>query len=210
MLLIWGKRSYGAVNKVGSTSVKTVFGHFWYLPLFPMTSYYVDSDNDGAFELNSINWRSVLCGYVRVWAPVILVFSYFAFSGNDAETESKVISGLLMFAAVAAVIASYLLDKKIVNPQDVQVRNLMARHFGVAVDPYACATSLQMEIDEKMRGASAVHLDESWYKRTLDDAFSPAESVELALLRARCDQHDKALQQTALQKLTAPATPSFK
>jgi hypothetical protein len=210
MLLIWGKRSYGAVSKVGTISVKTVFGHFWYLPLFPMTSYYVDSSNDGAFELNSINWRSVLCGYVRVWAPVALVFSCFAFSGDDVETESKVISGLLMFAAVAAFIASYVLDRKLVNPQDVQVRKLMARHFGVAVDPYACATSLQMEIDERMRAGSAMQLDDAWYKRALDDAFSPAENVELALLRARCDQHDRPLQQTALQKLTAPAAPSFK
>ena len=41
MLCIWGKRSYGSVQSVGNTSVKTVFGHFWYLPLFPMASYYV-------------------------------------------------------------------------------------------------------------------------------------------------------------------------
>lgn len=208
-MLVWGKRSYGAVNKVGNISVKTVFGHIWFLPLFPMTSYYVDSRNDGAFELNSINWRSVACGYVRMWAPVLLVFSFFAYSGDEVETSTRIISGLLMFAAAAAIIASYVLDKKLVNPHDVQVRKLMDRHFGVALDPYVCATSLQMEIDAKMRGWSTTELDESWYKRTLGDAFSPAENVELALLRARCDQHDKPLQQTALQKLTAPAKPTF-
>ena len=205
MIFVWGKRSYGAVDKVGNVAVKTVFGHLWYLPLFPMTSYYVDTKTDAAFELNSINWRSVLCGYIRVWAPLVLIGSLFGF--QEADGNGKIFSGVLMFAAAAAVIASYVLDKKIVDAQAVQVSHLMERHFGVALDPYRCATSLQNEIDAKMRQTSPQNLEESWYKRTLADLFSPSENVELALLRARCDQHDKPLQQTALQKL--PAAPAF-
>ena len=42
-------------------------------------------------------------------------------------------SDLLIFAAAAAVIASYVLDKKIVDARTVQVRHLMERHFGVAL-----------------------------------------------------------------------------
>jgi hypothetical protein len=204
MIFIWGKRTYGAVNKVGNVAVKTTFGHLWYLPLFPMTSYYIDTKTDAAFELNSINWRSVLCGYVRVWAPLALLIALAMFQKPD-EDGSRILPGLVMFAAAAAIIASYVLDKKMVDAQAVQVRNMMDRHFGVAVDPYRCASSLQMEIDERMRSTSGEHLDESWYKRALGDHFSPAEKTELALLRARCDQHDKALQQTALQKLPATA-----
>ena len=205
MFFVWGKRTYGAVDKVGNIAVKTVFGHLWYLPLFPMTSYYVHTKTDAAFELNSINWRSVLCGYVRVWGPLVLLVSLFGF--QEAEGNGKLMSGLLIFAAVAAMIASYVLDKKIVDAQAVQVRHLMERHFGVALDPYQCAASLHNEIDAKMRQTSPQNLEESWYERTLADLFSPAENVELALLRARCDQHDKPLQQTALQKL--PAAPAF-
>ncbi len=201
MIFVWGKRSYGAVNKVGDVAVKTMFGHLWYLPLFPMTSFYVDTKTDAAFELNRINWRSVLCGYIRVWAPVVLVFAGFEFMRPNDDGGAHVLSALLMFATAAAIIASYVLDKKMVDAQTVQVRQLMERHFGLALDPYECASSLQREIDAKMRETSATQLDESWYKRTLNDAFSPADKVELALLRARCDQHDKELQKTALQKL---------
>ncbi|WP_157778805.1 hypothetical protein [Massilia violaceinigra] len=199
MLIVWGKRTYGAVHKVGDTSVKTVFGHLWYLPLFPMSSHYVDGKTGASFELNNMNVRSVLCGYMRVWLPV--VFLFFLMSFQARHTGIKVFSGLAMFLMVALVIGSYIFDKKVVSPSTVQVRNMMKRHFGVAVDPYQCLTSLQMEIDERMRAHSSDSLDAFWYKNLLNAPASRPEIVELAVLRARCDQHDQPLQQLALQKL---------
>ena len=200
MIFVWGKRSYGAVNKVGNVSVKTIFGHLWYLPLFPMSSYYFVAGTENAFELKRINWRSVFCGYVRVWAPVVFLFTLIGMQGAQQE-GGKVVAGVLMAAAVAAFVASYVLDKKYTDHDVAKVRDLMERHFGVAVDPYECASSLQQEINGKMQSISATQIEEHWYKRTLNDAFSPAAHVELALLRARCDQHDAPLQGTALQKL---------
>lgn len=182
MIFVWGKRSYGAVNKVGNVSVKTMFGHLWYLPLFPMTSYYFVEGSESAFALKRINWRSVFCGYVRVWAPIVFLFTLIGMRSAHVE-GGKIAAGVMLFATAAAFIASYVLDKKFADKDGAQVRDLMQRHFGVAVDPYECASSLLSEINQKMQSLSAAQLEEHWYKRTLGDAFSPAGHVELALLR---------------------------
>ena len=200
MIFVWGKRSYGAVNKVGNVAVKTMFGHLWYLPLFPMSSYYFVAGTENAFQLKLINWRSVFCGYVRVWAPVLFAFTMIGVVGAKQD-GGKLVASVILLAAAAAFIASYFLDQKYLDKDVAEVRDLMERNFGIAVDPYECATSLQMEINQKMQSLSATQLEEHWYKRTLNDPFSPASHVELALLRARCDQHDAPLQGTALQRL---------
>ncbi|MCY0912777.1 hypothetical protein OTB17_13960 [Massilia sp. H27-R4] len=204
MLIVWGKRTYGAVHKVGDTSVKTVFGHLWYLPLFPMSSHYVDGKTGASFELNGMNGRSVLCGYLRVWLPLVFVSFLMGFQADHSGV--KMFSGLAMFLMAALVIGSYVFDKKVISPSTVQVRSMMKRHFGVAVDPYECLTSLQMEIDERMRAHSTGSLDAFWYKNLLNSPSAQPEIVELAVLRAHCDQHDKPLQQLALRKLPGVRT----
>lgn len=201
-MIIWGKRTYGAVNKVGDIAVKTVFGHLYFLPLLPMASYYVNRKTDESYEMNCIDWRSVLMGYVRVYGPIVALL--FALAANHSEpVGDKVFQGLVALVAAAAVIASYVLDKKMVKREDTQVRQMMDRHFGVAIDPYACLTNMHMAIDERMQALNAAPVEHSWYKRTMGDLFSPRQNVELALLRARCDQQDKPLQETALKMLRA-------
>jgi hypothetical protein len=204
MICVWGKRSYGAVNKVGDVVVKTTFGHLWYLPLFPMRSYYFVAGVVSAFELKRIDWRSVLCGYVRGWVPVFFISTLIGLLGAQ-ETGGKVAAAVLLTASLAAFIGSYLLDKKYVDQDSAKVRALMERHFSVALDPYECANNLQGEINEKMQSLSVEPLDESWYKRALNDPFGQPAHIDLALLRARCDQHDEALQGVALRKLKGRA-----
>lgn len=198
MLFIWGKRSYGSVDRVGNAAIKTVFGHFWYLPLFPMTSYYVDLKSKAAFELNRIHRRSALFGYLRPWLAVSFVILLL----NQQDKLQQFRPGMLAMALILiAFIGSYLLDKKLRDPRIGQLRTIMERHFGVALDPYACLVSLQMEINEKMQASSAGQLDDAWHTHVLKDIFSDKQSVELAILRARCDQHDKPLQKLAFDAL---------
>jgi hypothetical protein len=200
MFIIWGKRTYGAVHKVGTTSVKTVFGHLYYLPLVPMSSHYVDFKTGSSYELTSMNGRSIVCGYARVWMPLALLIALIAFDIVDGVL-GKVLCGFIMAAAAAAWIASFVFDKKVVLKESAQVREMMHRHFGVALDPYHCQASLQADIDERARAQQSGPLDLAWYKHTLDDAVSQPHLVEMAVLRARCDRHDKALQTLALQRL---------
>ncbi len=201
MIFIWGKRSYGSVRRVGNVSVKTVFGHLWYLPLFPMKSYYCDSAKDGAaFELNGIHWGSVLSAYIRVWLTLAVVVMGFSYKvererGGGALNLAVVIIGTLL------VLGSYLADRKLIKTPTAALRLLMQRHFGLALDPHECLSNLSMEIDRKMQARHEATQSPSWYKLVLADAFAPRDALELAVLRARCDQQDATLQLSALQRL---------
>ncbi|NHZ63370.1 hypothetical protein [Massilia genomosp. 1] len=200
MFIIWGKRAYGAVHKVGTTSVQTVFGHLYYLPLIPMSSHYVDFKTGSYYQLNNLDGRSILCGYLRIWMPLAFVIALVAFDMLD-NTASKVLCGLIMALSAVAGIGSFIFDKKVVRHESAQVREIMHRHFGVALDPYHCQASLQAEIEDRVRAHSDEPLDVFWYKSTLDDAVSQPHLVDMAVLRARCDRHDKPLQARALQRL---------
>lgn len=200
MLLVWGKRTYGATDKVGLVSVKTVFGHLWYLPLFPMTSYYVVAKSGKAFELNGIRWSSALFGYLRIWGAI---FSILAFLHAQNLSSGAIPAYTLSAALAAAIAASYFYDKKMQRDEVRQLRLSMERNFGVALDPYECLESFQQEITAKAQQDSTVPLHEDWHKQTIRDLFSDKRQLELALLRARCDRHDHALQQEVFQRLAA-------
>jgi hypothetical protein len=204
MIFVWGKRTYGSVQRVGNISVKTVFGHLWYLPLFPMTSYYIEHKTNAAYELNSLNWRSVLSGYLRVWLQVA-IFVAFIVMRDPVSDGIRPASIAVIIAGLAALIGTYLYDKKSTAHDVVKLREIMQQHFGVALDPYQCLTSLQNEIDQKNQTASIEPLDASWYKAAIKDAFTSRQTLELALLRARCDQHDEPLQQLVLEKVRRAA-----
>lgn len=205
MLLVWGKRTYGATDKVGLVSVKTVFGHLWYLPLFPMTSYYVEAKSGKAFELNQIRWRSAILGYLRIWGGLCAIIA-FLYARNDGSAALPAYA--LSAVMVAAIAASYFYDKK---PQRNKVRLLrlsMEKNFGVALDPYECLENFQQAITAKAQQNSAEPLDDDWHKQTIRDLFSDKHQLELALLRARCEQHDQALQQEVFQRLGASTRPT--
>ncbi|WP_028102852.1 hypothetical protein [Pseudoduganella violaceinigra] len=203
MLLIWGKRMYGAADKVGSVSVKTIFGHFWYIPLFPMTSYYVETKTDRVFELNGIRWLSVLFAYLRGWGTVVALFALIQIASRDSDAALPTYA--LIAAMAALVAASYFFDKKIQREEVRKLRQLMDKHFGLALDPYECLVSLEQEITARARDNAATPLEEDWYKRIVRDRLSDQRLLELAMLRARCDQHDKALQQEVLGRLAGPS-----
>ena len=100
------------MKKVGTVSVKTVFGHLYFLPLIPMGSYYVDKKNDAAFELNSLNLRSITCGYLRVWGPAVAMLSLLLLQAPDGSGVQPLAAvGLLL--GVAGLLASYIFDKKV-------------------------------------------------------------------------------------------------
>ncbi|MQA23750.1 hypothetical protein [Rugamonas rivuli] len=201
MLFIWGKRSYGSVQSVGNTSVKTVFGHFWYLPLFPMASYYVESNSKACYKLNGFNWRSVLFGYLRVWLPLIAAIALFMTYAGDGS----LLVGAVAALCIAAFVSTYIYDKKSREQDVAKLREMMQRHFGVAIDPYACLDNLQAEIDQKSQAGTTESLEANWYKSAIKDAFASKQTQELALLRARCDQQDQPLQQQVLEKVARAA-----
>lgn len=52
-----------------------------------------------------------------------------------------------------------------------------------------------------MQATSIRRLDDAWHTQVLKDPFAYKHSVERAMLRARCDQHNKPLQKPVFDHL---------
>lgn len=51
---------------------------------------------------------------------------------------TRAMPAMALILMLMVFIASYLLDKKLRDPQVGKLRNLMQSYFGVALDPHAC------------------------------------------------------------------------
>jgi hypothetical protein len=72
MILIWGTRHYGRVDRYGDQFLATKFAHLWFLPLFPLQSMWVTGDTGDGYRGHRVrlSGRSVVAGYLRVWGVV--------------------------------------------------------------------------------------------------------------------------------------------
>ena len=58
-----------------------------------------------------------------------------------------------------------------------------------------------MEINARVQAQRGAFQEEHWYREALTDLTIPRNETELAILRARCEQHDKPVQALALEAL---------
>ncbi|MEO8551386.1 MAG: hypothetical protein ABI678_15515 [Kofleriaceae bacterium] len=74
MLIIYGRRAYGRVDAHGGEYAHTTFAHLWYMPLFPIQSYWITQEGDAplGFEIG-FHGRSVMTAYLRMWAPLVAI-----------------------------------------------------------------------------------------------------------------------------------------
>lgn len=69
-MIVFGMRHYGKVDEIeGLGYVKTRFAHIWFLPLLPLGSMFVTSEEgDGVRGLQiGLSGRSVLAAWSRTW-----------------------------------------------------------------------------------------------------------------------------------------------
>jgi hypothetical protein len=69
-MIIWGKSLYGSVDKVqGAFTVRTLFGHIYYIPLIPIESWLVFEGSTSkqwrGIKLPGLHWRSVGFAWAR-------------------------------------------------------------------------------------------------------------------------------------------------
>ncbi len=113
MIVIYGSRMYGKIDRCGRTFIATLFAHIYWLPLFPLGSKLVLEENgDGTYRFIAagLNWRSVLAAYLRTWGvlgaiaavftTVPLAMSQFDSNGEVLEMLATVFSVLVCVAAV--------------------------------------------------------------------------------------------------------------
>ncbi|MBL0695919.1 hypothetical protein [Comamonas sp. JC664] len=111
-MIIWGTRLFGKVDAVpGLGYVATKFGHINFVPLIPLESWLVMSEEGNGWRGQAIpfSWKSVLVAWGRVALIVASVVTFFAglgrHGGNGLHASWPV--WMLTLLCIAAIIASY-------------------------------------------------------------------------------------------------------
>ena len=65
VIVIFGHRTYGAVDEQGGEYAVTKFAHVYYLPIFPTGSVWMTGPETGI--PTPLNFKSIAAGYLRTW-----------------------------------------------------------------------------------------------------------------------------------------------
>ncbi|MEO8845688.1 MAG: hypothetical protein ABI591_10795 [Kofleriaceae bacterium] len=75
MVIVYGHRAYGRVERHGGQFAQTKFAHIYYMPLFPTGSFWVtgqDRSGTRGFPIR-LHGKSVLATYLRMWGPIAAI-----------------------------------------------------------------------------------------------------------------------------------------
>jgi hypothetical protein len=75
MIVIYGTRFYGEVDRHGGQRQLTRFFHIYYVPIIPVGTLWVTRDLDEGYSGHAIamSGRSVVAGYARIWGPLAAI-----------------------------------------------------------------------------------------------------------------------------------------
>lgn len=101
MIVVWGSRFYGKVDKVpGLFHVATRFGHVYYLPIIPMRSYVILGDDAGRGVKIPLSARSI---FIAWGCAVSLVIGAIAMIMTLVSLNSWHPDGWIVPATIGAV-----------------------------------------------------------------------------------------------------------
>ncbi len=110
MVLIWGSKLYGKTDAVpGLFHVATKFGHLWYIPLIPTSTFLVLSeDGDGWRGLDlPMSGKSILLAWIRTAAflgtIIACVASIPLITDPMHPIGTKITAGAFILAGIAAI-----------------------------------------------------------------------------------------------------------
>lgn len=102
MIVIWGQRMYGRVDRMGGSHVATRFFHLYYVPLIPLSSWLVLEEKDEGQFLGlqvPLQLRSVAMAWMRVASILLLGVA----AWNVVERINSPFAGLADGVAWAAI-----------------------------------------------------------------------------------------------------------
>ncbi len=110
MVIIWGQRMYGRVDRYAGAHVSTRFFHLYYVPLIPLSSWLVlGANDDDSFQGIQVplQLRSVALAWTRVASVVAgvgaIAAAVSAFGGHHASSTSAVVGAVIYLAAAIAL-----------------------------------------------------------------------------------------------------------
>jgi hypothetical protein len=165
MIIVYGTRMYGRIDRCGPTFLGTRFFHIWYVPLIPVGTHLVFNEEDDGFRglPTGLSGRSVLAAYMRVWGVVGSILAVIALIGgisDAARTDdlgvmivSALVYGFGALLALGFTLAGFLFIGKL-STEDKQRRAIYAQYTGTYADP-ADLGDARMEIRQQILGAFA-------------------------------------------------------
>src|SRR5512133_3356729 len=78
MVIIYGRRSFGRIEAHGGEHAQTSFVHVYYMPIVPISSFWVTQDLGTAvrgFEIRA-SGKSILAAYLRSWGPIAALIAF--------------------------------------------------------------------------------------------------------------------------------------
>ena len=142
MLIVWGERLYGAVDRVpGVLHVATSFGHAYYFPAVPGKTYIVVEPKENGEQRKYIpierNAKSVMFAYLRALALVAGFFLTFLggirfmmlYSAYGTSTNQLIGASLIPLAGLACLIGVLISIKMAIADKDRAIQ--LARQAGI-------------------------------------------------------------------------------
>jgi len=100
MILVYGFRNYGCIDKSADQYAVTEFVHLFFLPIVPIESLWMEGEESRhAIRLHG---RSVVAGYLRVWGPLVAIACVLA-----AEAWASATHVAIAIAAAAAALTAW-------------------------------------------------------------------------------------------------------
>jgi len=142
MLIVWGERLYGAVDRVpGVLHVATSFGHAYYFPAVPGKTYIVVEPKENGEQRKYIpierNAKSVMFAYLRALALVVAFFLTFLggirfmllYSTYGTSTNQLIAASLIPLAGLACLVGVLISIRMAIADKDRAIQ--LARQAGI-------------------------------------------------------------------------------
>ena len=198
MVIIWGQRLYGRVDRFAGSHLATRFAHLYYVPLIPLSSWLVlEEQTDGQFVGVQVplQLRSVLAAWLRVGSIVAAIAATAAYFSHDAHSGAGsgmlALGGLIASAVVGALAWQHL--GKLSLPEKA-ARVAYAEFAGRYVD-----VGLLREGHDAIEQTTATELDRHLVRHATSGYRSAPQSDWLAIA-TRPDMRDVAVLKPALTR----------
>ena len=145
MIVIYGTRFYGQVDRHAGQHQLTKFFHIYYVPLVPVGTLWVTRELDPGYSGHAVQMsgRSVLAGYARVWGPVVAIGAIAAGS----------VGGVIAAGALAALSAWTWTWRSVRGAREQRRSDFHLLAFGTRCDPLkmedGLASVLQADVAER-------------------------------------------------------------
>lgn len=210
MVIIYGTRMFGRIDKFAGQCIATRFFHLYYLPLIPLSSWLVLGNTDDGQERIidiGLSWRSLGIAYLRIYGVIAAVVAGVlcagAFSRASALDLAELIPmGLIAgLATVAAVLAWVRLGQ--LSQEDKAQRAVYYDHTGLFADPALLPAELREPVRDRLKNLLAARAEGTdvgprlldspdeprWIAMARSATFTDAEAVKASLTLCRLEWH---------------------